>query len=334
MIAKGEGAIVEDVDGNRFLDFNAGIAVIATGHAIPGWSAAIQEQAEKFLHMSGTDFYYENMVELAEKLAALAPGDVPRRVYFGNSGTEAMEAAMKLARYAHRPPRLRRLLRRLPRPDHGRAVADREQERAAPGFRPAGSRERIMFLTRTATAAPTRRRRRPVPSSAPRAIEDTLIKHIVPADEIAAIFVEPVQGEGGYVVPPRMFFDELQAIAQQHGILLVCDEVQSGMGRTGKMLASEHFDLVPDMLASAKGIASGLPLSAMISRADTHDLEARRARLHLWRQPGRGGGLADHHRAARRETDRERRVMGAYLMERMAGWPNASRSSARCADWG
>jgi len=267
VIAHGEGAIVEDVDGNRFLDCNAGIAVVAAGHAHPRVVAAVQRQAEKFLHMSGTDFYYENMVSFAEKLAALAPGGVARRVYFGNSGTEAVEAAMKLARYHTGRQQFISFFGSF----HGRTMGalsltgSRNVQKR--GFAPM-----VPGVHHVPYANCYRCEYNREPSTCNvecvRHIEDTLIRHIVPAEEIAAIFVEPVQGEGGYVVPPQKFFDELQALAERHGILLVCDEVQSGFGRTGRMFASEHFGLVPDILTLAKGIASGMPLSAMVARAE------------------------------------------------------------------
>jgi 4-aminobutyrate aminotransferase len=264
---RGEGAIVEDIDGNRFLDFNAGIAVVATGHSHPRVVAAIQEQAAKLLHMSGTDFYYRNMVELAEKLAALAPGDAPRRVYFGNSGTEAIEAAMKMARYTTGRQQFIAFFGSF----HGRTLgalsltgSKNVQRRGFSPLVPGVHHVPYPNCYRCPFGQ--------VPSDCAveciKHIEDVLIKHIVPADEIAAIFFEPVQGEGGYVVPPRKFVDELQELAHRHRILLVFDEVQSGMGRTGKMFAAEHFDAVPDVLAIAKGIASGMPLSATVARAD------------------------------------------------------------------
>ncbi len=267
VIARGEGAMVEDVDGNRFLDCNAGIAVVAAGHAHPRVVEAIRRQAEKFLHMSGTDFYYENMVELAEKLAALAPGGGPRRVYFGNSGAEAVEAALKLARYHTGRQQFISFFGSF----HGRTMgalsltgSKNVQKR---GFGPLVSG---VHHVPYANCYRCEYNRKPETCAVEcvRHIEDVLIRHIAPPDEIAAIFVEPVQGEVGYVDPPQKFFDELQALAGRHGILLVCDEVQSGFGRTGRMFASEHFGLAPDILALAKGIASGMPLSATVARAE------------------------------------------------------------------
>jgi len=265
--ARGEGAIVEDVDGNRFLDLNAGIAVVATGHCHPRVVRAIQEQAARLIHMSGTDFYYENMVALGEKLAALAPGGGPRRVYFGNSGTEAIEAAMKMARYHTGRDKFIAFLGGF----HGRTLgslsltASREVQRRRFGpLVPGVTHIPYAYCYRCAYG------RQPDTCAVEcvKVIEEELVRTILPAEELAAIVLEPVQGEGGYVVPPKKFFDELQAAARRLGILIVADEVQSGMGRTGKMWASEHFGLEPDILAVAKGIASGLPLSATVARAD------------------------------------------------------------------
>src|SRR3954470_23832419 len=264
---KGEGAIIEDVDGNRFLDFNAGIAVVATGHCHPKVVRAIQDQAARLIHMSGTDFYYEAFAALAEKLSEIAPGDSPRRVSFGNSGAEAMEGAIKLARYSTGRDKIIAFLGSF----HGRTMgalsltARKAVQRA--GFGP---------LVPGVTHAPYPYCYRCPFGKEPEGcavecvkfIEETLLKTVSPADETAAIVFEAVQGEGGYIVPPQKFFDELQRVAKRHGILLVADEVQSGMGRTGKMWAAEHFDLVPDIFAVAKGIASGMPLGATVARAE------------------------------------------------------------------
>lgn len=266
VIAKGDGAMVEDVDGNRFLDMNAGIAVVATGHSHPQVVAAIRAQAEKFLHMSGTDFYYENMVELAEKLTALCPAAAPRRVFFANSGAEAVEAALKMARYHTGRDKFVGFLGAF----HGRTMGalslTGSKAVQKQGFAPLlGGVTHIPYAYCYRCAYGKQVETCAV--ECVKVLEDTLFKTILPAQEVAAIFVEPVQGEGGYVVPPRKFFDELQAVASRHGILLVCDEVQAGMGRTGKMYAHEHFGADPDIIALAKGIASGLPLSATIAKA-------------------------------------------------------------------
>src|SRR5438034_4740845 len=224
---KGAGAIVEGVDGHRFLDFNAGIAVVATGHCHPQVVGAIQKQAARLIHMSGTDFYYEELVVLAEKLAEIAPGDVPRRIAFGNSGAEAMEGAIKLARYATGREKIIAFFGSF----HGRTMgalsltARKAVQRA--GFGP---------LVPGVVHAPYPYCYRCPYGQEPdtcavecvKHIEDTILKTIAPAEETAAIVVEPVQGEGGYVVPPKKFFAELTRVARANGILLVFDEVQIG----------------------------------------------------------------------------------------------------------
>jgi 4-aminobutyrate aminotransferase len=264
-VASGSGAIINDLDDNRFLDFCAGIAVCSTGHCHPDVVRAIQDQATKLIHMSGTDFYYENMVELAEKL-----GGGARRVYFGNSGTEAIEAALKLARYHTKRGQFVAFYGAF----HGRTMGSlaltgsKSVQKAGffpvmPGVShvPFANCYRCAYGKSPDTCA----------VECVAAIEDQLFRHTVPAQDVAAIFVEPVQGEGGYVVPPRKFFDELRKLADKHGILLVADEVQCGMGRTGKMFASEHFGFEPDITVLAKGIASGMPLGATLARADLMD---------------------------------------------------------------
>jgi 4-aminobutyrate aminotransferase len=268
--ARGEGAIVEDVDGNQFLDCNAGIAVVATGHCHPKVVEAIQQQAARLIHMSGTDFYYENMVDLAERLVNLAPVPPPGRVYFGNSGTEAMEAAIKMARH-HTG---RRQFIAFFGAFHGRTMGSlaltASKSRQQEGFFPVmGGVHHLPYAYCYRCAYG----KTPDTCSVEcvKAIEDQLLRHTVPSDDVAAIVLEPVQGEGGYVVPPQKFFDELQLMAERHGILLIFDEVQSGMGRTGKMFAAEHFGATPDILTIAKGIASGMPLGATVARAEVMD---------------------------------------------------------------
>ena len=270
---RGEGLWIQDVDGNRFLDFTAGIAVNATGHCHPKVVQAIKDQADRLLHMSGTDFYYTAQIALAEKLASLAPGEGIKRVYFGNSGAEAVEAAFKLARWHTK----RELNIAFFGAFHGRTMG---------------------ALSLTASKTVQKKHYNPlVPgiTHIPYAycyrcaynltypqchlycvqwVEDTLFRTTVPAEEVAAIFVEPIQGEGGYIVPPPEFHKAFYAIAKKYGILYVTDEVQSGMGRTGKMFAIEHFGVAPDIMALAKGIASGMPLGAMVAPANIMDWEA------------------------------------------------------------
>lgn len=266
VMERGEGAIVEDVDGNRFLDFNAGIAVVAAGHAHPRVVASVQEQATKFLHMSGTDFYYESMVELAERLAALTPGNVPRRVYFGNSGAEAIEAAIKMARYHTGRDRFIAFFGGF----HGRTMGalsltgSKVVQRR--GFHPSLPVEHVPYAY--CYRCPYGKEPSTCDVECVKEPLDRLFKTILPAEEVAGIVVEPVQGEGGYLVPPPKFHQELRNIADQHGILLIHDEVQSGIGRTGRMFASEHFGVSPDIVTLAKGIASGMPLAATVARTE------------------------------------------------------------------
>ena len=265
VIARGEGAIVEDVDGNTFLDCAAGIAVNSTGVSHPDVVKAISEQAAKFIHMSGTDFYYEPQVRLAAELAKIVPisGDV--RTFFANSGTEATEAALKVSRYFTKRPNVIAFLGSF----HGRSLgalaltSSKSVQRR--GFGP------LMSGVYHAPYPDTYRFNGSADACAEASISfirDQILVHLTAPDEVAAIVVEPIQGEGGYIVPPKAFLQGLRDLTQQHGILLVLDEVQSGMGRTGKMFAAEHFDVTGDVVNIAKGIASGLPLGITCARKD------------------------------------------------------------------
>jgi 4-aminobutyrate aminotransferase len=267
VIERASGATVEDVDGNVFLDCTAGIAVNATGHSHPEVVAAIVRQAERFLHMSGTDFYYEPQVRLAEELSALVPVEGGARSFFGNSGTEAIEACLKLARHATGRPAFVAFFGSF----HGRTLgslaltASKTVQRR--GFGP------LMAGVHHVPYADCYRCHLGLDPETCAAecldyLEDELFVHLVAPDEVAAIVVEPIQGEGGYVVAPNQFLQRLRELASRYGILLVADEVQSGMGRTGRMFAIEHAGVKPDLVAIAKGIASGLPLGVAASRAD------------------------------------------------------------------
>src|SRR5271154_3422387 len=264
--ARGRGATIEDVDGNTFLDFAAGIAVVSTGHCHPDVVAAIQKQAAELIHMSGTDFYYPNMVELAEKLASIAPGKEPKRVYFGNSGTEAVEAAIKLAKYHTKRDKLVAFHGAF----HGRTMgalsltASRAVQRKGFGtllsgvfHMPYPDTYRGTYGVNPETAS----------SDCLSYLVNELFRRRVDPDEVAGIFIEPIQGEGGYLPAPVEFLQGLEKICRKHGIMLVADEVQSGMGRTGKWWACDHSGIEPDIICTAKGIASGMPLSAIIARA-------------------------------------------------------------------
>jgi 4-aminobutyrate aminotransferase len=270
VMARGEGAVVEDVDGNRFLDCAAGIAVTATGHAHPAVVAAVVEQAGKFLHMSGTDFYYEPQVELAEKMAEIVPvaratGDV--RSFFSNSGTEANEAALKLARYKSGRTNVIAFLGSF----HGRTMGSLAltsskyvQRRGFGPMMPGVYHAPYANCYR----CPVGLRPESCQAECLGFIEDQIFVHLVSPDEVAAVVVEPIQGEGGYIVPAPQFHQRLRELTTRYGILLVADEVQSGMGRTGRMFACEHFGIETDIVTVAKGIASGLPLGVTSSRAD------------------------------------------------------------------
>jgi 4-aminobutyrate aminotransferase len=320
VVSRGEGAMVEDVDGNRFLDFNAGIAVVSTGHCHPEVVSAIQRQAAQLIHMSGTDFYYENMIRLAEKLSEISPGGGPRRVYFGNSGTEATEAAMKLARYYTGRDKFVAFYGAF----HGRTLgslsltASKVVQRR--GFGP------LVPGVFHATVPDTYRRphgRTPEDYAVDcvRAIEEQLFHTTLPAEDVAAIIVEPIQGEGGYLVPPKVFFEELRMLADRHKILLVFDEVQSGMGRTGKMWAAEHFGVTPDIYTSAKGLASGMPLSAAIARPEIMDWRPGAHASTFGGNPvAVAASLATIHLLERELLANSER-MGAYLLDRLRNWP-------------
>ncbi|MGE0464791.1 MAG: acetyl ornithine aminotransferase family protein [Vicinamibacterales bacterium] len=268
VMARGEGAVVEDVDGNRFLDCAAGIAVTATGHSHPQVVAAITDQAQKFLHMSGTDFYYEPQVRLGEIMNEVAPFSGQKRSFFANSGTEANEAAIKLARYSSKRPGIIAFLGSF----HGRTMGSLSLTSSKAiqrrGFGPQLSGT---FHTPYATCyrCPVGKRPESCQAECLNFLEDQILVHLISPDEVAAVVVEPIQGEGGYVVPAPQFHQRLRELTKKHGILLVCDEVQSGMGRTGKMFGIEHFGVEPDMITAAKGIASGLPLGVTTARAET-----------------------------------------------------------------
>ncbi|MFB3922001.1 MAG: acetyl ornithine aminotransferase family protein [Terriglobia bacterium] len=315
---RGEGMMVEDVDGNVFLDFSAGIAVVSTGHCHPDVVRAIQKQAAELIHMSGTDFYYPLLAQLAEKLAQVAPGNFPKRVYFGNSGTEAMEAAMKLARYHTRRHRFIAFLNSF----HGRTfgalslTASKAVQRN--GFGP---------LLPGVSHVPYPNPYRCTFGHGPGECHcdsvgfiEKLFKTSVPPEEVAAIMVEPVQGEGGYVVPPRDFLARLRELTNKHGILLVFDEVQCGMGRTGKMWACEHFGVAPDILITAKGIASGLPLSATIARADIMDWGPGAHASTFGGNPVACAAAMETIRLLEEKYISNAAQMGEYILSRIAGW--------------
>lgn len=248
--ARGRGCVIEDVDGNIFLDFTAGIAVTATGHCHPEVVAAIAEQAGRLIHMSGTDFYYEAEIELAERLAAIVPGPGEKKVFFANSGAEAIEAALKLARYRTGRQRIIAFTGGFHGRTYGAMSVGGSKAIHQRGFGPL-----VPGVHRLAYDCPS-------------SDFETLFATSCPPDEVAAILVEPIQGEGGYRVPSERFLPMLRTICDRHGSLLVMDEIQSGMGRTGRWFACEHFGVAPDIICLAKGIASGMPLGAIVARSD------------------------------------------------------------------
>jgi 4-aminobutyrate aminotransferase len=264
-VARGEGVIIEDVDGNRFLDFTAGIAVCSTGHCHPRIVQAIQEQAGRLLHMSGTDFYYGPQADLARKLAEIAPGSGPKRVFFTNSGAESVEAAFKLARYHTKRQHMLAFFGAF----HGRTMGalsltgSKITQRA--GFAPLIPQVSHVDFPNCYRCPRRGTCGRECCFETLDQIEE-LFRRTVAPQEVAAIIVEPIQGEGGYIVPPADFHRRLKALAERHGILYIVDEVQSGMGRTGKMFAIEHWGVEPDIICLAKGIASGMPLGAIIAK--------------------------------------------------------------------
>ncbi len=273
VVERGEGVWIYDVDGNRFLDMTAGVAVLATGHSNPEIVKVAYEQMKKLIHMSGTDFYYPAEIMLAEKLAEVVPGSQNRKVFFGNSGAEANEAALKLAHYHTRRPYVLAFIGAFHGRTYGAMSLSSSKSIHHKGFSP---------LIQGIIHIPYPDPYRPpfgvsgnyVSDAIIDYIENVLFKRLVDPEEVAAVFFEPIQGEGGYIVPPQDFFKKLKKLTSNYGILMVDDEVQAGMGRTGKMFAIEHFGVIPDIVTVAKGIASGFPLGAMIAKSSLMDWKA------------------------------------------------------------
>jgi len=327
LVAKrGRGVRVEDSDGNEFLDFAAGIAVVSTGHCHPEVVAAIQKQAAELIHISGTDFYYQGLTDLADRLSAVAPMPGPHRFFYGNSGAEAIECALKVARYhtgrqhvisffgafhgrtmgalsltGSKPQQKRRFGPLVPGVTHVqypyvyRGWSDR-------GF-PSGPKEEEAFSL-----------------SCARNIEEKLFKTILPPEEVAAIFVEPIQGEGGFVPAPANFLRELRAICDHHGILLVVDEVQCGCGRTGQWWAIEHAGVEPDIVCMAKGIASGMPLGICMTRAEIMDWAPGSHASTFGGNPVAIAAALATMDILEREAIANAARVGEFMMERVRGW--------------
>ena len=262
-VERASGCVVQEVDGNLLLDFTAGIAFTKTWHCHPEVVAAIQDQSTKLLHMSGTDFYYRPQIDLAEKLAKVAPGPTPKKVFFCNSGAEAVEGALKLSRWHTKRNRVIAFFGAFHGRTYGAMSLSASKLIHRKGFSPLVPDIHHVPFPRE---CPEGEKCRLVAT-----IEETLFKRTCPPEEVAAIFVEPIQGEGGYHPSPRGCLPALRELCDKHGIMLVADEVQSGMGRTGKMFAVEHYGVEPDIICSAKGIASGLPLGAIIAKAQVMD---------------------------------------------------------------
>jgi len=278
VVERGSGCVIEDVDGNLFLDFTAGIAVTATGHCHPEVVAAITDQAQKLVHMSGTDFYYEPEIALAQRLAETAPGPSPKRVFFTNSGAEALEAALKLSRWHTQRSRVIAFLGAFHGRTYGAMSLSGSKLVHRRGFSPLVPDIHHVPYPRSAECGVRDAELGADPVGCRdggcrmvKEIEETLLKRVAPPEEVAAIFIEPIQGESGYRVCPPGCLPALRKLCDLHGILLVVDEVQSGMGRTGKMYAVEHWGVEPDIVCTAKGIASGMPLGAIIARNTVMD---------------------------------------------------------------
>jgi len=323
----GRGVVITDVDGNEFFDFSAGIAVTATGHCHPEVVAAIQKQAGELIHMSGTDFYYESMVQLAERLSKIAPMSGPHKIYYGNSGAEAIEAALKLARYHTKRQNIIAFFGAF----HGRTMgalsltaSKPQQKRRFGPLVPGVTHVRYPDVYRGCSRGAEDGEAFALGCA--RFIEEKLFKTTLPPEEVAAIFVEPVQGEGGYVVAPTPFMQELRRICDRHGILLVVDEVQSGVGRTGKWWAVEHTGVQPDVVCMAKGIASGMPLGITMSRADVMDwVPGSHASTFGGNPVCIAAALATLDVIEKEGLLAHSTEVGNHMLKRMADWPRKHR---------
>jgi 4-aminobutyrate aminotransferase len=323
----GRGVVITDVDGNEFFDFSAGIAVTSTGHCHPDVVAAIQKQAGELIHMSGTDFYYESMVQLAERLSKIAPMPGPHKIYYGNSGAEAIEAALKLARYHSKRQNVIAFFGAF----HGRTMgalsltaSKPQQKRRFGPLVPGVTHVRYPDVYRGCSGGAEDGEAFALGCA--RFIEEKLFKTTLPPEEVAAIFVEPVQGEGGYVVAPTPFMQELRRICDRHGILLVVDEVQSGVGRTGKWWAVEHTGVQPDIVCMAKGIASGMPLGITMARADIMDwVPGSHASTFGGNPVCIAAALATLDVIVKEGLLAHSTEVGNHMLKRMADWPRKHR---------
>jgi 4-aminobutyrate aminotransferase len=318
---RGRGIRVEDADGNEFLDFAAGIAVVSTGHCHPEVVAAIQKQAAELIHISGTDFYCELMTDLADRLSAIAPMPGPHKFFYGNSGAEAIECALKLARYHTGRQHIIAFLGAF----HGRTMgalsltaSKPQQKRRFAPLVPGITHVRYPYAYRGCTGGAQEQEAFSLDCA--RSIEEKLFKSVLPPEEVAAIFIEPIQGEGGYVVAPNNFMRELRAICDRHGILLVVDEVQSGAGRTGKWWAIEHTGVEPDIVCMAKGIASGMPLGICMSRAEIMDWAPGSHASTFGGNPVSIAAALATLEIIEREAMSNAARVGGMMLERLNGW--------------
>ena len=328
LVAKrGRGIRVEDADGNEFLDFAAGIAVVSTGHCHPEVVAAIQKQAAELIHISSTDFYDEHITDLGDRLSAIAPMPGPHKFFYGNSGAEAIECALKLARYHTKRQQVIAFFGAF----HGRTMgalsltaSKPQQKRRFSPMVPGVTHVRYPDVYRGCSGGPQDAEKFALGCA--RYIEEKLFKTILAPEEVAAIFVEPIQGEGGYVVAPTIFMQELRRICDKHGILLVLDEVQSGVGRTGKWWAVEHTGVHPDIVCMAKGIASGMPLGITMSKADLMDwIPGSHASTFGGNPVCIAAALATLDVIEKEGLLRNSQEVGDYMMARMAEWPKKHR---------
>ncbi len=318
---RGRGVRIEDVDGNEFLDFASGIAVVSTGHCHPEVVAAIQKQAAELIHISGTDFYNEPLTDLADRLSAVAPMPGPHKFFYGNSGAEAIECALKLARYHTGRQQIISFFGAF----HGRTMgalsltgSKPQQRRRFSPLVPGVTHVRFPYTYRGCSGGP--QEEEAFALGCARFIEEKLFKTTVAPEEVAAIFIEPIQGEGGYVVAPDNFMRELRAICNRHGILLVVDEVQCGAGRTGKWWAVEHSGVEPDMVCIAKGIASGMPLGICMTRAEIMDwVPGSHASTFGGNPVSIAAALATMDIIEREGLANASRI-GGMMLERLAGW--------------
>jgi len=324
LVAKsGRGIVITDVDGNEFFDFAAGIAVNSTGHCHPDVVAALQKQAAELIHMSGTDFYYESMVQLAERLSRIAPMAGPHRIYYGNSGAEAIECALKLSRYHTKRQNIIAFYGAF----HGRTMgalsltaSKPQQHRRFYPLVPGVHHVRYPDIYRGCSGGVEDAEKFALGCA--RFIEDKLFKTTLPPEEVAAIFIEPIQGEGGYVVAPTIFMQELRRICDRHGILLVVDEVQSGIARTGKWWAVQHTGVEPDMVCIAKGIASGMPLGVVMTKAEIMDwVPGSHASTFGGNPLCIAAALATLNVIEKEGLMANSAKVGGHMMKRMADWP-------------